>query len=180
MSEEERRVRLRLSSDRRKALQQYDDLRRTGRLDSAVILCDMKDGSFQVLGQGMDLAQIAQSLVIAAQTIANAEQMRQQPPAQPTPPEPQRSTRNPPPGAPMHSIAGSWASLEAEIFDVDTSAIQRREMRRGFYAGAQALFSLMMAALDPGLEETEDDLQRMDRWAQELADFGAQVDAGHA
>jgi hypothetical protein len=71
-SEAVRPVRVRTASDRKKALAQYDELRRMGRLESAVVLCDMKDGTFQILGQGQSLSQIAQSLLIATASITRA------------------------------------------------------------------------------------------------------------
>jgi hypothetical protein len=181
MSDDGRMVRLRLSSDRKKALAQYDELRRLGRTEGAVILCPMKDGSFQVLGQGLNLDDIAQALVIAAAAVARAGKERDEAQDEPAlPAAAQKTSRNPPPGAPLHSIAAQWASLEARIFVAATPPTQRKEMRRAFYAGGQALFSLMMDALDPGSEETEDDMARMDGWAKELRDFGEKIKAGDA
>ena len=70
MPEEERKlVRVRTSSDRKKALDQYQEMKRMGRVESAVILCEMKDGTFQVLGQGMSIDQIASSLMVAARGV---------------------------------------------------------------------------------------------------------------
>jgi hypothetical protein len=56
-------------TDKKKALDQYQELRRTGRTDSAVVVCDMKDGSLQILGQGKSLAEIAIALVAALTAI---------------------------------------------------------------------------------------------------------------
>lgn len=47
--------------------------------------------------------------------------------------------------------------------------IQVDEMRLAYMAGAQHLFSSMMCVLDPGKEETEDDLARMAGIQSELA-----------
>jgi hypothetical protein len=65
-----RPVRIRTAqTDKKKALDQYQDLRRAGRTESAVVVCDMKDGSLQILGQGKSLQDIAVSLVTALRAI---------------------------------------------------------------------------------------------------------------
>lgn len=67
-------VRFRTASDKKKAMAQYDELRRAGRVERAVVIAELKDGSFRVLGQGMSPEQIGQSLVIAADALAHVEQ----------------------------------------------------------------------------------------------------------
>jgi hypothetical protein len=70
------RVRLRVSADRRTALLQYDEMRRMARVDKAVVLCSLKDGSFQVLGQGMTLDEIGQALLLASSGLESAAAQR--------------------------------------------------------------------------------------------------------
>ena len=67
------RTRMRIARDPAKALAQYDDLRVRGRLNSAVILCDMKDGSFEVLSQGMKAPQIGRALMQASAMLMHAD-----------------------------------------------------------------------------------------------------------
>lgn len=83
MSAPKRQVRFRTSSDRKKALAQYDELRRSGRVARAVVIAELKDESYQVLGQGMDPDQIAQSLMVAAEALAHVDKARQAPRPEP-------------------------------------------------------------------------------------------------
>lgn len=45
------------------------------------------------------------------------------------------------------------------------------ELRAAYFAGAQHLFATMISMLDPGTEETEDDMRRMDLIHNELERF---------
>jgi hypothetical protein len=74
-------VRMRATSDREKALAQYDELRRSGQVKRAVIIAEMDDGSFQVLAQGMSLDQIAGSLRLAAEALIYTREQEKQPTA---------------------------------------------------------------------------------------------------
>lgn len=71
-----REVRLRTSSDRKTSMRQYDEMRRNARVDKAVILAEMKDGSFQVLGQGMSIQDITAALITAAESLAHFSEQR--------------------------------------------------------------------------------------------------------
>lgn len=42
----------------------------------------------------------------------------------------------------MRTIADQWASYERAVLPKDASAIQRRECKRAFYAGAQAVLGM--------------------------------------
>lgn len=65
-------------------------------------------------------------------------------------------------------IEKAWESFAANVIPPNASDIQRREMKRSFYAGAAVLLELQMSILDPGTEPTEKDLAVMDRIADEL------------
>lgn len=78
-----RAVRFRTASDKKKALAQYDELRRSGRVARAVVIAELKDEGYQVLGQGMDPDQIAQSLMVAAEALAQVDKARQAPRPEP-------------------------------------------------------------------------------------------------
>lgn len=68
-------------------------------------------------------------------------------------------------------IAGGWESYRAVIIPPTAPEIQITETKKAFFAGAQHLFSSIMAILDPGAEPTEQDLQRMTDIAAELEDW---------
>jgi hypothetical protein len=77
------------------------------------------------------------------------------------------------------SIAAAWASFEQAVL-TDAPPIQRRQMRRAFYAGARELLNTILAMLDPGLNETEADLSRMDALNDELERFAVDLAEGRA
>jgi biotin synthase-like enzyme len=58
--------------------------------------------------------------------------------------------------------------------------IQRQEMRRAFYAGASALFTIMTTQMTEGDEPQEADMNMMDDIHQELNDFSDAIGAGRA
>lgn len=77
----------------------------------------------------------------------------------------------------MRTIAELCAEFDRIVIPSTASETQRREMRKAFYAGAHALFHMMVAMLDPGTEPTEDDLRAMDRIATELQAWETSVQA---
>lgn len=64
-----------------------------------------------------------------------------------------------------------WASFEREIIPREAGAVQREEMRRAFYAGAQACYTGILRMLEPGTEPTENDLLKMAALHAELQQF---------
>jgi hypothetical protein len=54
------------------------------------------------------------------------------------------------------------------------------DLRRTFYGGASALYFALMKMLDPGIEATEADLEKMRAFHGELAAFNEDVKAGKA
>jgi hypothetical protein len=73
-----------------------------------------------------------------------------------------------------------WAKFFELVFTADTPEIQKREMRRAFYAGAQAILFRVIAAFAPETEPTEADLKVMDDLNQELNDFAKAIQEGRA
>ena len=72
-------------------------------------------------------------------------------------------------------IETGFDALHAIAIAKDAHQVQVDEMRFAFMAGAQHLWGSMMNFLDPGQDETPDDLQRMqsiqdelDRWGQKI------------
>lgn len=43
----------------------------------------------------------------------------------------------------MRTIATEWASFEGKVIPWDAGSTQRQEMRRAFYAGAQAMLGIV-------------------------------------
>ena len=68
-------------------------------------------------------------------------------------------------------IEAGWVALRIQAIPHNAPAVQLQEMRMAFMAGAQHLFGSMLGMLDPGLEETPDDMRRMDLIHKELAAF---------
>ena len=68
-------------------------------------------------------------------------------------------------------IEAGWVALRLQAVPHNAPAVQLQEMRMAFMAGAQHLFGSILSILDPGLEETDADLSRMDLIHKELAAF---------
>lgn len=68
-------------------------------------------------------------------------------------------------------IEAGWLALVATTFPKDVSAVQYKEMRSAFFAGAHHLFASIMNVLDEDAEPTADDLKRMALVQHELDGF---------
>lgn len=77
-------------------------------------------------------------------------------------------------------MAEQWDQLARSVLTAGTPATQRQEMRRAFYAGAQAILFRVIAALAPDSEPTADDLRVMEDLQRELSDFAEAVKEGRA
>jgi hypothetical protein len=53
-------------------------------------------------------------------------------------------------------------------------------MRRAFFGGAWAYYSLVMNRLDPGEEPTDKDMEFMEQLDREMREFGDRVKRGEA
>jgi hypothetical protein len=73
-------------------------------------------------------------------------------------------------------IEAGWMSLRMLAIAPNAPEIQVREMRMAFMAGAQHLFSSIMNMLDPGFEDTDNDIRRMDLIHEELIAFGEELE----
>lgn len=72
--EPKRQVRLRTAaSDRRKALEHYQDLRRAGKSKRAVVISEAENGDVTVLGQMLKPDEVAGLLLIAADGLAHID-----------------------------------------------------------------------------------------------------------
>ena len=73
-------------------------------------------------------------------------------------------------------IEAGWVALRIQTIPLDAPAVQLQEMRIAYMAGAQHLFSSIMTILEPGQDETEADLTRMDLIHKELEAFGKELE----
>jgi len=69
------------------------------------------------------------------------------------------------------TVADMWALFEAVTMPTAAGAVQRRECRRAFYAGAAALLQLVMQMAGTGIEE-EASIRRLTALEVELREFG--------
>jgi len=53
----------------------------------------------------------------------------------------------------MKTVFEEWKSYERDVVPPDAPAVQREECRRAFYAGAFAMFGLVITATEPRSEE---------------------------
>lgn len=77
-------------------------------------------------------------------------------------------------------MAEQWDQFARLVLPKDAPAIQRQEMRRAFYSGAQAILFRVIASFAPESEPTADDLQVMSNLEQELSEFANLVKQGRA
>ena len=77
-------------------------------------------------------------------------------------------------------MAEQWNEFVIKVMSSDAPAIQKQEMRRAFYAGAQAILFKVIDSFAPESEPTEVDLQLMQDVHDELQDFAKLVASGRA
>lgn len=87
-------------------------------------------------------------------------------------------TMTPPPrhGA---TIKAQWDAFAQLVIPADAPRIQRIEMKRAFYAGAQGYFNLASSDLIYGTSD-EEGVLLIEAWRQELLAFAESVEAGEA
>lgn len=73
-------------------------------------------------------------------------------------------------------LAAEWASFERLVLPARASEVQRTEMRRAFYAGAQATFHVMMSTLTPGDEPQDADLTMLESLHAELEEWESKLE----
>lgn len=176
-----------VTSSKANALAAYDELRRSGRVDRAMVIAALKDGTLQVLGQGMSMDEMAQAMMEAAGGLSEVAERTtpeqragapgREPPPPPPPPGP---AAEPYPGEEGGVVNTAWRSFAERVLPADAIPIQRQEMRKAFYGGAAMLLHSIVAFLDPGTEPTDRDLEKMDKLQRELDAFGKAVREGKA
>jgi hypothetical protein len=77
-------------------------------------------------------------------------------------------------------MAEQWDQFARAALPPSCSDVQRTEMRRAFYAGAQGILFKVIVVLAPESEPTVADLEMMNDLERELSDFAEAVKAGRA
>lgn len=77
-------------------------------------------------------------------------------------------------------MAEQWDAFSRALNLSEAPQIQRQEMRRAFYAGAQGILFGVIAVLVPDAAPTIEDLVIMTDLSRELSDFADLVKAGRA
>jgi hypothetical protein len=90
---------------------------------------------------------------------------------------PVKSSDEPPKRISLHD---GWAEFERLALPDEASNLQRKEMRRAWYAGVGWFLTSLASSLSDGTEETDDDMAYMESIEQELQTFGRQILMGHA
>lgn len=76
-------------------------------------------------------------------------------------------------------IATLFEGYRDMVIPADAGPVQVNECRQAFFAGATALFTLMMHSVEDGDEVTENEMATMEEIDAELREFGQQFDAQH-
>lgn len=80
----------------------------------------------------------------------------------------------------MKLLETEWMTFRNAVIPRDAGSAQLQDMRRAFYGGAWALYSLMMNSLDPGTEDTPKDVELMAKLDAEMREFRDRVVKGWA
>lgn len=76
-------------------------------------------------------------------------------------------------------IEAGWIGLRIAAIPLNASATQLDDMRNAFFAGAQHLFGSIMTVMDPDVQPTEKDVERLTSIARELRGFIADFKLRH-
>ena len=79
----------------------------------------------------------------------------------------------------MNYMETEWGSFQ-DIIPSNASPIQRKEMKRAFYAGGASSLSFTLSFLAHGRRITEEDLHKLSALYKELEQFGIDVEKGKA
>lgn len=69
----ERPARFQTAADKTKALRQYEALKRSNMVVKAVVIAELKDGTFHVLGQELTPTEIAPLLLVGSEALVSAD-----------------------------------------------------------------------------------------------------------
>lgn len=74
-------------------------------------------------------------------------------------------------------VEGGWRAMEILLGLTDAPKVQREEMRKAYFFGAQHLFATLVNVMDKDAEPTEQDIQIMQKVSDELENFVKQYEA---
>ena len=77
-------------------------------------------------------------------------------------------------------IEQGWKDYALRVMPAEVSAVQLRESRRAFYAGAKTFLDGLLKGMGVGDEPTEPDMRLMDACVAELEAFYVAVREGRA
>lgn len=77
-------------------------------------------------------------------------------------------------------MAEEWDKFSRSVLPPGCAAVQKQEMRRAFYAGAQSILFRVLESFAPESEPTAEDLAIMQGIHEELQDFATLVSSGRA
>jgi hypothetical protein len=70
LSDGQRAARLQTAADKSKAMKQYEALRRSNMVVKAVVITELKDGSYHILGQNLTPTEMAPMVIFGARGFA--------------------------------------------------------------------------------------------------------------
>lgn len=73
-------------------------------------------------------------------------------------------------------VEAGWIAMRNLCIPPDAPQSMVEAMRYSYMAGAQHLFASMFSMLDPGIEDTGDDLRRMEMIADEMNAFSQEME----
>jgi len=79
----------------------------------------------------------------------------------------------------MNTVAEQWALFSSAVMPKDAPSVQRQEMRRAFYSGAEAVLRLQYAIGDKAVSE-DAAVAIIEGWHDECRRFAQQVASGAA
>jgi hypothetical protein len=80
----------------------------------------------------------------------------------------------------MKSIVELWVSFASAVMPKNASAVQRKEMRRAFYAGFHAALMAGVQMADESGDDDDKGVAMIQRLHDECAQFVVEVQAGRA
>lgn len=80
----------------------------------------------------------------------------------------------------MMTLDECWKKYELMAIPDDAGSVQRREMRRAFYAGAYSLISLMLDATDTAGDDEDRGAEMIAAYEKECRDFAEAARTGKA
>lgn len=84
---------------------------------------------------------------------------------------------------PVHSrttLAQAWMNFLQMVELMHASPMQKREMKRAFFAGAHWMLEMCSIQMDPDREPTADDVEYLQRISAEIQQFNEDIQRGSA